>query len=112
VAAVRAITNGAGADVALDAVGGDSSKQTIRAVRDGGRLAELTFEKLPAERGITIVHVHSEPSAARLETLGAMYDAGQIKAQVFASFPLARARDAQEAISHPHAPGEVVLSVD
>jgi len=112
VAAVRAITNGAGADVALDAVGGDSSKLTIQAVRDGGRLAELTFEKLPAERGITIVHVHGDPSAERLNTLGGMYDAGQIKTHVVASFPLAQAREAQEAIAQPHAPGEIVIRVD
>jgi NADPH:quinone reductase-like Zn-dependent oxidoreductase len=112
VAAVHAITNGIGADVALDAVGGESSKQTIRAVRDGGRLAELTFEELPAQRGIKIVHVSSVPSAARLDTLSAMFDAGELKMHVAASFGLAHARDAQEAIGQPHPPGEIVIRID
>jgi len=31
---------------------------------------------------------------------------------VVASFPLAQAREAQEAIAQPHAPGEIVIRVD
>jgi NADPH:quinone reductase-like Zn-dependent oxidoreductase len=112
VAAVRSITNGSGADAALDAVGGQSSKQTIRAVKDGGRLAELTGADLPPERNIRIVHVQSKPSAARLDTLREMFDAGEIKAHINASFPLAHARAAQQAIEQHHAPGEIVISVD
>jgi NADPH:quinone reductase-like Zn-dependent oxidoreductase len=112
VAAVRALTGGAGADVALDAVDGESSKQTIHAVKDGGRLGDLGFADIPAERGITIVHVSGEPSATRLDALAAMFDAGQIKMKVSASFPLANARDAQEAVGHRHSPGEIVLSVN
>jgi NADPH:quinone reductase-like Zn-dependent oxidoreductase len=111
-AAVRAITNGVGADVALDAVGGASAKQTIHAVRDGGRLGDVGFQDIPAERGISVVHVSSVASSSRLDALRGMFDAGQIKVHVIASFPLSQARDAQEAIGKPHPPGEFVISVN
>jgi NADPH:quinone reductase-like Zn-dependent oxidoreductase len=110
--AVRDLTGGLGADAALDAVGGDSSKTTIRAVKDGGRLAELTGADLPQERKITIIHTQSQPSAKRLDTLRAMFDAGQLKVHVLQSFPLEHARGAQEAVEQPHGPGEIVISVD
>lgn len=112
VAAVRSITNGAGADAALDAVGGESSKQTIQAVKDHGRLAELTGQKLPSERNISVSHIESKPSATRLDTLRAMVDAGQLKVHVDKSFPLAQAREAQKAVEQLHRPGEIVLSVN
>jgi NADPH:quinone reductase-like Zn-dependent oxidoreductase len=111
-AAVRAITDGNGADAALDAVGGESSKQTIRAVKDGGRIAELTGEDLPGAGTITVLHVNSEPSAQRLDILRDMFDAGQLKMHIDRSFPLAHARDAQEAVAQHHRPGEIVLSVN
>jgi NADPH:quinone reductase-like Zn-dependent oxidoreductase len=110
--AVRAITNGIGAHAALDAVGGQNSKQTIRAVRDFGRLAELTAQELPPERSIAVFHVQSIPSAERLDRLREMFDAGQLKAHVSTTFPLDRARDAQDAVEHGHRTGEVVISVE
>jgi NADPH:quinone reductase-like Zn-dependent oxidoreductase len=112
VKAVHDLTGGKGADAALDAVGGDSSKTTIRAVKDGGRITELTGADLPQERKITIVHTHSQPSAKRLDTLRAMFDAGQLKVHVSKSFPLEHARAAQEAVQQRHGPGEIVISVD
>jgi len=110
--AVRDLTGGRGADAALDAVGGDSAKTTIRAVKDGGRIAELTGADLPQERKITIIHTQSKPGAARLDTLRALFDAGQLKVHVSRSFPLEHARAAQEAVEQHHGPGEIVISVD
>lgn len=111
VTAVRAITNGFGVDAALDATGSANAKQTIGAVRDGGRLAELTGQNVPAERNITILHIGSKPSGERLDRLRTLFDDGRLKAHVASSFPLARARDAQRAVEQHHAPGEIVISV-
>jgi len=56
----------AGVDAALDCVGkDDNAKTTIEAVRDGGRLAELVGEDVPGQRGITVAHIQSKPSAKR-----------------------------------------------
>jgi NADPH:quinone reductase-like Zn-dependent oxidoreductase len=112
VAAVRSITNGAGADAALDAAGGDNWKQTIGAVKDGGRLAQLTGQPVSSDRNVTILTVFSKPSAERLDLLREMFDAGQLKVRVEKSFPLAQADEAQRAVEHHHRPGEIVLSVN
>jgi NADPH:quinone reductase-like Zn-dependent oxidoreductase len=110
--AVHDLTGGKGADVALDAVGGESSKTTIKAVKDGGRMEELTGQDLPEERKIAVMHASSEPSAARLDTLRALFDAGQLKVHVSKTFPLEHARAAQEAVEQRHGPGEIVITVD
>jgi len=112
VAAVRAITNGTGADAALDAVGGDNWKQTIRAVKDGGRLAQLTGTAVESAAKVTILTVLSKPSATRLDALREMFDAGQLKVHVEQSFPLAEASEAQRVVEHRHRPGEIVLSIN
>jgi NADPH:quinone reductase-like Zn-dependent oxidoreductase len=112
VKAVRDLTNGKGADAALDAVGGDSSKETIRAVRDGGRLAELTGEKLPAERNVQIFHISSKATVEALDALGALFDAGKLKLPENKVFPLAEARDAQKLVEGPHGRNKIVLSVN
>jgi NADPH2:quinone reductase len=111
VEAVQKITGGKGADAALDAVGGKDAKQTIEAVREGGRFAELTGENIPEQRGIKITHVESKPSATRLDALRDLIDAGKLKIHIGQVFPLAQAREAQSAVERPH-DGKIVLSVD
>ncbi len=110
--AVRELTNGKGADAALDSVGGENSKVTIRAVRDGGRIAELTGQKLPDERKISVLHVSSKPSAKTLDALRALFESGKLKVRVNKVFPLAQAREAQQLIEQRRGPGEIVLSVN
>jgi len=60
VAAVRSITKGTGVDAALDAVGGETWKQTIAAVKDGGRLAQLTGKPVSSDRKVSILTILSE----------------------------------------------------
>jgi NADPH:quinone reductase-like Zn-dependent oxidoreductase len=103
----------AGADAALDCVGkDDNARRTIAAVRDGGRLAELVGEQIPDERGISIAHVESAPSAKRLDTLRALFEAGTLRVEIAQTFPLAEARSAQRAIETRHTRGKIVLIVD
>jgi NADPH:quinone reductase len=111
VAVVKKITGGKGADAALDAVGGTNAKQTIEAVREGGRFAELTEQDMPGERGIKIAHVRSKPSATRLDALRDLIDAGKLKIHIGQTFQLAQAREAQAAVERPH-DGKIVLTVD
>lgn len=102
-----------GADAALDCVGkDDNAKTTIAAVRDGGRLAELVGEEVPPERGITIAHIQSAPSATRLDTLRALFENGTLQVEIAQTFPLADARSAQEKVETRHTRGKIVLVVD
>jgi NADPH:quinone reductase-like Zn-dependent oxidoreductase len=112
IAAVRSITNGTGADAALDAVNGDNWKQTLGAVKDGGRLAQLTGKDVPSDGRVAILTILSKPDAKRLDTLREMFDGGQLKVHVEQSFPLSQASAAQQTVENPHRPGEIVLSVN
>jgi len=111
-AAVRTIAGGAGTDAALDAAGGESAKQTLKAVREGGRIAELTGQELPQERSVQVIHVESQPSAARLTTIAGMFDAGQLKVRIGRVFSLGEAREALAAVEKHQVRGKVVLRVD
>lgn len=78
----------AGLDAALDCVGkDDNAKTTIKAVRDRGRLAELVGEDIPDERGITIAHIESAPSAKRLDTLRALFEDGSLHVEIAQTLP-------------------------
>jgi NADPH:quinone reductase-like Zn-dependent oxidoreductase len=110
--AVRDITGGAGADAALDAVGPGHAKESIGAVKDGGRLAELTGTEISDERKIRVFHVESKPSAEQLDLIAGMFADGHLKVLVGRVFPLAQAREAQQTVEKPHGPGKIVLSVE
>jgi NADPH:quinone reductase-like Zn-dependent oxidoreductase len=84
----------------------------MAAVKAGGRLAQLNGADVAGDRNISVSSIQSQPSAQRLDTLRAMFDAGKLKVHVEKSFPLAQAREAQQAVEHPHRPGEIVLSVN
>ena len=99
-----------GVDAALDAVGGPSASTTIRAVKSGGRFAELTGEDVSAPN-VTVAHIESEPSAERLNVISTLIDAQKLRPHIAKTFPLDDARAAQELVESRHVRGKVVLTV-
>jgi hypothetical protein len=87
---VRAQTSGSrvGVDAAVNAAR-DGSADAVRAVRDGGRLATITADLPPAERGITLSDIVVVPDGARLARLISLLAPNAIT--VAASYPLAEA---------------------
>lgn len=77
---VRALTNG-GADAAANAARA-GARDAVRAVRDGGRLATITADLPPAERGITMRDVQVEPDGARLTRLAGLVAQGTLTVSV------------------------------
>jgi NADPH:quinone reductase-like Zn-dependent oxidoreductase len=77
---VRALTGG-GVDVAANAVPSGAS-DAIRAVRDGGRLATITSDPPPAERGITVRAVLVAPDGGRLAGLVRLLAQGALTVRV------------------------------
>ena len=99
-----------GVDAALDAVGGPSAATTVRTVKAGGRFAELTGEEVSAP-GVTVAHVESEPSGARLQQIAALIDERKVRPEIAKTFPLEEAREAQRLVESRHVRGKVVLTV-
>lgn len=121
---VRAVTDGRGADVVLDGVGGGVGPGAFTATADGGRFSAHgapagDFAAVdPADatrRGITlrgIADVQLDPALAT-ELLGRVIAAaarGRVHPVIGQTFPLARAADAHAAIEARTVVGKTLLT--
>ena len=84
---VRSLTDG-GVEAVVNAAPAGSA-DAVRAVRDGGRLATITADLPPAERGITLSDIVVAPDGARLARLVPLLAPDAVT--VAASYPLAEA---------------------
>jgi NADPH2:quinone reductase len=124
---VQELTGG-GVDVVLDPVGGDRFKDSLRALREEGRLVVVGFTAgaIPEVKvnrlllnNVDIVgagwgaYVLSKPELSREigAELDAMIAAGSVRPIVGARFPLDRAADAMRLIEARGALGKVVLEL-
>ena len=125
---VRELTEGRGADVVYDPVGGDAFDQALRAVNWGARMLVIGFaggrvQAVPANlilvKGISIVGVdrgsesQRNPAllAAGLGELLGWWKAGRLKPVVGKTFPLAETGAAMEALLSRRYPGKIVVAV-
>jgi NADPH:quinone reductase-like Zn-dependent oxidoreductase len=86
---VRALA-GSGADAAVNAARAGAA-DAVRAVRDGGRLATITSDLPPAERGIGLADIVVEPGGARLARLAGLLAQGAITVTTLPAFPFEEA---------------------
>ncbi len=97
-AQARALTSG-GVDAAVNAAPA-GAQDAVRAVRDGGRLATITADLPPPERGIARHDVVVGPGGARLSQLAGLVADGALTVSVGASLPLEQAAAALEQARH------------
>jgi NADPH:quinone reductase len=125
---VKRLTNGQGADVIYDPVGGDLFDQAIRSIAWNGRLLVVGFAsgripELPVNltllKGAAVVGVfwgafaQRQPTdnAANFQQLFAWHNEGKLKPLVSQTFPLARAAEAIDTLGQRKAVGKVVVQV-
>jgi len=125
---LRELTDGKGADVIYDPVGGDLFDQCLRAVAWNGRIliigfASGTIPKIPANlpllKGASIVgvfwgrFVEKEAALHQQNTrqLFAWYAAGDIRPKISRTFPLKDAADAIAMLAERRAIGKVVVTI-
>jgi len=126
---VKDLTDGRGADVIYDPVGGDVFEQSLRCINWGGRLLVVGFAggtipsapaNLPLLKGCAIVGVslggyrQRDPEAVRglHKTLLAWISEGRIKPRIADQFPLDRTADALNAMVNRDAIGRVVVTMN
>ena len=125
---VRDLTQGRGADVVYDPVGGDAFDQALRAVNWGARMLVIGFaagriQSIPANlvlvKGIAIVGVDRGAQSRRdpgvlesgfAELLG-WWEAGRLNPCIGKVFPLAAAGEALAAMAARRYPGKIVLQI-
>ncbi|MGH9124262.1 MAG: NADP-dependent oxidoreductase [Acidimicrobiales bacterium] len=102
-----------GVDVLFDAAGGETKDQAIGAVRAGGRVISVVppFDPPPLERGITNESFAAYVGRQRLESLGRLVDAGQVRPQVEAVLPLEQVREGLTRVASRHTRGKIALQV-
>ena len=123
---VKAATQGRGADVIYDSVGGDVLDQSLKCIAWNGRLLVIGFAsgripEIKANRillkNIAVVGLHwgayasNEPARVPevFDALFRMYEAGTIRPVVGARYPLERVADALEALGSRRTHGKVVV---
>jgi NADPH2:quinone reductase len=126
---VREVTSGKGVDVVYDPVGGGYAEPALRSLAAGGRYLVIGFASgeipkialnLLLLKVVSMVGVFwgafakAEPqrNAANLAVLLGWYTQGKLRPHVSATFPLARYRDALDAVVQRKALGKVVIVMD
>ena len=127
---VLALTNGRGADVILDMVGGDYIERNIECAAVGGRLSMIAHLKgsvvtldfrVPQRKRMTIaqstLRARDTKEKARVirgveEMLWPYIEAGRIKPVIAATYPLACAGDAHRELERGGHFGKIVLVMD
>ncbi|HTU87962.1 MAG TPA: NADPH:quinone oxidoreductase family protein [Solirubrobacteraceae bacterium] len=121
--------SGGGVDVVIDPVGGDRFTDSLRSLREGGRVVVVGFTggSIPEVRVNRLLlnntevigsgwggYVMSKPHVNREigEAIARLIDEGFIRPVVGARFPLEKAADALELLESRAATGKVVLEVD
>jgi NADPH2:quinone reductase len=124
---VKALTQGRGADVVFDPVGGDAFDQALRAVNWEARMLVVGFAsgRIPTVatnlilvKNISVIGVVWGAQAARdpglatrnLRELASWWQAGKLKPTIAATFPLEKAADALNALLSRRFPGKIVLT--
>ncbi len=123
---VRALTDGKGADVIYDPVGGDLFDQSIRCIGWEGRLLVIGFAsgRIPSApanlvlvKNFSVVgvlfgeqaHRYPDQMRAMLSDLTVHFEAGRLKPQVTKAYPLDEAVAALDEIASRRATGKLVL---
>jgi NADPH:quinone reductase-like Zn-dependent oxidoreductase len=105
---VRALTGQHGVAAAANAAPGGAA--ALQAVADGGRLATITSDPPPSERGITVTSVYVRADGHQLRELAQLFADGELGVPVAASYPLADAAQALAQAASGHAAGAITLT--
>jgi NADPH:quinone reductase-like Zn-dependent oxidoreductase len=100
-------------DVVIDTVGGKARDEAFGKVKSGGVLVSVVSSgPLPQRQGVRSVFFYAEVTAARLNLLTKLFEAGRLSVRVGSILPLQDARTAHYMLAGaPHKPGKIVLEI-
>ena len=103
-----------GVDVALDAVGGETTQSLLPSVREGGLL--VTIANAPPEeaaraRGVRAELLVMSPSTEQLSRIAQLVAAGDVRVEIAELIPLTEVGRAHELSESGHTRGKIILTV-
>jgi len=101
-------------DCVLDCVGVETQTRSLSVIRPGGKLVGITGQVEPAlaeARNITAQRILVHTSGEQQAQIAELIDAGELKVEVGAVFPLREARAAHELSETRHVRGKIVLEM-
>jgi NADPH:quinone reductase-like Zn-dependent oxidoreductase len=101
-------------DAVLDLIGGETATRSHAVVKKGGVMVSTVGAAnagLAAQAGIRAVNMVSKGNAADLSELAGFVERGDVKPRMGEVFPLAQAREAQDASQQGRAKGKTLLKV-
>ena len=105
----------AGVDLAVDAVGGDTTRSLLGALRPGGLLVTIANappEEAAREREVRAATMSMRPDAGQLDRLGRLVADGELRVEIAEPMPITEIRRAHELIESGHVRGKLVLRVE
>ncbi|MDN7122049.1 NADP-dependent oxidoreductase [Nocardioides sp. ChNu-153] len=96
-------------DAVLDLVGGDALEDAPRQVRDPSRIASVVDDEGVARLGGHYVFVR--PERAHLDELRALVDAGRLRVDLAATYPLEEIADAHRASEQGRTRGKIAVTI-
>ena len=126
---VKALTDGVGAQVVFDPVGGDAFDQSVRAIAKQGRLLVVGFASgriaqlatnIALIKELSVIGIRAGELGRRQPALGQQIEAaiqalgnqGVMKPHIGARFGFDQAKDALEALGQRSAAGKIVVSIN
>lgn len=106
-----ATTGGRGVDAAVNAAPGGAAT-ALQTVADNGRLATITGDPPPPERGVTVVDIYVRADGVRLGALVAALVEGLLSLHVEVTLPLAEAATALDGAAAGRVAGASVLTLE
>jgi len=102
-------------DIVVDTIGGEVRERSLRVLNPGGILVSVASpipQEMAQRYGDRVIFFLVEVTTSRLNAIAALFDSGELMAQVGTVLPLDQARRAHEMLAGaPHARGKIVLKI-
>ncbi len=99
-----------GVDLIFDCTKGESLKQSMKALKDSGKLVSILSQGEEVDKDIDFQFVFVEPNSKQLDHYRQLVEEDKIKIEVNKTFPLEKTSDALAQIKTLHTTGKIVIT--
>ena len=98
-----------GVDLIFDCTSGESLQQSLKSLKDSGKLVSILNQGEDLDKKIDFEFVFVEPNAKQLEHFRQLVEDGKIRVEIKKTYPLEKAAEALEQIQSLHTTGKIVV---